>query len=87
MNDTARHLLVAAVTDLALVVAALLSTGSAPTKHATFSIESASPEAAEFAPTAPDSISPSAVAAAAFRTKRATSRNLVSPTRGEEALP
>jgi hypothetical protein len=85
MNDTARHLLVAGVTDLALVVAALLSMGSAPTKHATFSIESAKPEAAEFAPTTPDSIAPSAIAAAAFKTKRATSR--VSPMRGAEALP
>ncbi|MGZ5425988.1 MAG: hypothetical protein ACXWE1_02175 [Thermoanaerobaculia bacterium] len=50
-------LLVAAVMDLSLVVAALLSMGSAPTKHATFSIESARPEAAVLASTTADAAS------------------------------
>ena len=50
--------LVGALMDLALIVGAVLSMGSAPTKQATSSIEAAKPEAAEFASTTPDSISP-----------------------------
>jgi N-acetylmuramic acid 6-phosphate (MurNAc-6-P) etherase len=46
-NTGSKELIVAAVMDLAFVVAALLSVGSAPAKHATFSIEAARPRAAE----------------------------------------
>jgi hypothetical protein len=53
-----KDLLVTGVMDLALVVAFVLSMASAPTKHATFSIESAKPEAAESVSTTPDSILP-----------------------------
>jgi hypothetical protein len=43
--------------DLAFVVAAVLSLGSAPTKHATFSIEPGRPEATQLASNTPDSTS------------------------------
>jgi hypothetical protein len=62
-NAGSKDLLVAAVMDLALVVAAVLSMGSAPTKHATFSIESAKPEAAESVSTTPEGTSPGEVIA------------------------
>lgn len=50
--------LLGAVMGLVLVAGAFLSLGNAPTKHATFSVEVAKPEAAEFSSTTPDSISP-----------------------------
>jgi hypothetical protein len=50
--------LVAATIDLALVAGVLLSMGSTPSKHSAFFIEAGNPEAAELAPTAPDSDSP-----------------------------
>jgi hypothetical protein len=53
-----RNRLVGAVMGLALVAGALLSMGSTPTKRATSSVEAARPEAAAFASTTPDSISP-----------------------------
>lgn len=53
-----KELMVAGVIDLALVVAFVLSAGSAPAKHSTFSIESATPGAAESVSATPDSILP-----------------------------
>jgi hypothetical protein len=50
-------LLVSALMDLAFVAAFLISMGSAPTRHATFSIEAAKPEAAEVASTTADAAS------------------------------
>ncbi len=53
-----RDFLVGALMDLALIVGAVLSMGSAPAKQATFSVEAAKPGAAAFASTPPDGISP-----------------------------
>ena len=53
-----KELLVSAVYDLALVVAAVLSMASAPPKHATSSIEAARPTAAKVVCTKADGTSP-----------------------------
>ena len=48
-----RSFLVAVVMDLGLIVAAILSMGSTPSRHATPSVEAARAEAAAFASAAP----------------------------------
>ncbi len=57
-NTGSNNLAVAALMDLEFVVAALLSLGSAPAKHATTSIEDARPKAVEVVSISANSTSP-----------------------------
>lgn len=58
LAKTRSDLLVYTMMDVALLTAFLLSMGSAPSRHATFSIEAATPRAAEVVSTVVDGTSP-----------------------------
>jgi hypothetical protein len=57
-KKASRSFLVAVVMDLGLIVAAILSMGSTPSKHATPSVKAANAKAATFASTARNSVGP-----------------------------